>query len=543
MPRIQTLLRTLWYQRPGQWSARVRHELRGVRPRRYGGSPPGLRFDAPVTPFLGAPGHVHCIDLDSISMLNREVSFAGGIDWETNEAGPLWLYQLHQFDWARSCRLSPEDRLTVIRDWIARHPAGTGWQGGPTSLRLLVWLKLLLSPEALPADETARRQILASIADQVVTLEAHLETHLLANHYLWNLLALVFAGICLEGGPAQGALGHADRLLAELDEQFGADGAHYERSPMYHALLLENVLDLVNAIGAAPDRAPSGLGETLRVKVAAMLGALEVWTHPDGDIALFGDSAHGAAPLPSQLHAYGAALGIAPALPSETGVLRQAGFARLEGGPFVLIASAHVPSPAYTPGHAHCDALSFELSVGGRRVVTDAGVYEYAPGPRRDHARSTAAHATVVIHGQEQAELWASHRIGGRPDVALTRGGPGRRAVAVCAGWATPEILHKRTFEVGERELTLLDQFDRAAPTAELRLPLAPGLEPTLDGRVARLDLAPGSLRIELPQEAEWVIERAAAYPEFGRELSRAVLVGRARDLVSARWRMTPGEA
>ena len=538
MPRIPTLLRTLWYLRSQQWSGRIRHRLLGVRPRRYRGSPPDLRFDAPVTPFLGAPGHVHCSDLETLWMLNQQVSFAAGIDWETQEGGPLWLYQLHQFDWARSCRLSPEDRITAISDWIARHPAGTGWDGGPTSLRLFVWLKLLTSPEALPEDEAMRRAMLASIADQVVTLEAHLETHLLANHYLWNLLALVFAGICLEGGPADGALAHADRLVGELYEQFGADGAHYERSPMYHALLLENVLDLVNAIAAAPGRAPSGLGETLHGKAASMLGALEVWTHPDGDIALFGDSAHGAAPLPSQLHAYGAALGIAPAPPSETGVLRQAGFARLEGGPFVLIASAHVPSPAYVPGHAHCDALSFELSVGGRRVVTDTGVYEYVPGARRDQARSTAAHATVVIGGQEQAELWAAHRIGGRPDVALTHVEPGRSAIGVCAGWATPEVLHRRTFEVGEREVTLLDEFDRAAPTAELRLPLAPGLEPELGGRIARIDLAPGTLRIELPGSAEWTLERSAAYPEFGREVERWVLLGRARDLDRAEWRL-----
>jgi uncharacterized heparinase superfamily protein len=33
--------------------------------------------------------------------------------------------------------------------------------------------------------------------------------------------------------------------------------------------------------------------------------------------------------------------------------------------------------PSYQPGHAHCDALSFELCIGRERVVTDTGVTEY----------------------------------------------------------------------------------------------------------------------------------------------------------------------
>ena len=50
------------------------------------------------------------------------------------------------------------------------------------------------------------------------------------------------------------------------------------------------------------------------------------------------------------------------------------------------------PAPDYMPGHAHCDALAFELSVGPERVVTDTGVYEYVEGARRAHCRATRAH-------------------------------------------------------------------------------------------------------------------------------------------------------
>ena len=542
MVRPMTLLRTLWYLKPKQWRGQLRRlRSRTVTPVSWGGPAPTLRSARPPADFLGAPDHVHCTDLGSLQMLNRSVSFEGGIDWEPAEPGPLWRYHLHQFDWARTSRLSPEDRAVAIRDWIANHRVGTGWDGGPTSLRSIVWIKLLLGGDALPDDPALRQEMLASLADQLETLQANLETHLLANHYLWNLIALVFAGVALQGPLADKALAWQGQLMAELDEQVGADGAHYERSPMYHALLLEHLLDLANVMRAVPQRAPRELVACVEAKIAAMRGALSIWTHPDGRIALFGDSAHGIAPFPSQLHAYADTLGIAARGPAEPGVLRQGGFARLEGGPFVLIASAAPPTPAYQPGHAHCDALSFELSVAGRRVVTDTGVAEYAPGALRDHARSTAAHATVEIAGAEQAELWAAHRVGGRPDVALTQVEPGRSAVGVCAGHATPEILHKRRFEVTPEGVRLEDSFDRAAPTAILRLPLAPEFEPDLEHRVATIMLGEQRLIISLPAEADWIVERAAVFNQFGLVEERAVLTGRATGLASATWNFTLG--
>ncbi len=538
MARLPTLIRTLWYLRPEQWTGQVRRALRhGVVPLAFDGPAPTLALAEPKTPFLGAPGHVYAEDLDMLRMINREVVFEGGIDWTTDKGGPLWTYQLHQFDWARSVRLDPETRLAAIGEWIAHHPSGVGWDAGPTSLRLFAWLKLLLAPGALPAEAASREQVLGSIADQVKTLAANLETHLLGNHYLWNLLALVFAGIVLDGETGQRALAHHTRLLAELDEQFGADGAHYERSPMYHALLLENVLDLVNVLAATPGRGPVGFEDGLRTRAARMVGALQVWTHPDGDVAQFGDTALDFAPRPSQLVAYAGALGIEPANPEPPGVLRQAGFVRLEKDGFVLLATAGVPSPTYQPGHAHSDALSFELSIDGRRVVTDTGVFEYVPGDRRQIARSTAAHATVVIEEKEQSELWAAHRIGGRPDVAWTQIEPGRSATGVCAGWATPEVLHKRTFALEDDGFTIEDRFDVAAKSVVMVLPLAPGLDPDLEGSRVRVPLGAATLRIELPKEAEWEVVSAPAYPEFGKEVERDVLVGRGSDVVAASWK------
>jgi hypothetical protein len=219
-------------------------------------------------------------------------------------------------------------------------------------------------------------------------------------------------------------------------------------------------------------------------------------------------------------------------------VLDASGYARLEAGPFVLIASAGSPQPSYNPGHAHCDALSFELSVAGRRVVTDTGVYEYQSGERRRVARATASHATIEIDGREQSEVWDAHRIGGRADAGLVKVEPPHVFEGVCAGFATPEVLHRRQIEVTPDAVSIRDTLDAPAPRARLVLPFAPDLEPVLDGSRARVALAQGTLEIDLPESVRFRVERTPYYPEFGRERERAALVGEARDLARAEWRL-----
>src|SRR4029453_5985084 len=310
---------------------------------------------------------------------------------------------------------------------------------------------------------------------------------------------------------------------------------------MYHALVLERVLDLVNVLRSRPGGAPAPLSDVLADCAARMLRALRVLCHPDGEIALFGDSVFGVAQPAAALEAYAARLGITAAPDRPAGLLADAGFVRLAAGPFVLIASVGGPSPAYQPGHAHCDALAFELSVASERIVTDTGVYEYACGARRETSRATRSHATLQVDGEEQAELWGAHRVGGRPQVARRAVEPGRRAEAALRGWSRPQVEVARTFEVEAAEVRLRDQVSGAPRSVRLMLPLAPGVSAMLERGAARLATGAGrALRLELPEGVAWRLERAPYYPEFGRERERTILVGEAPHLAHASWRIRP---
>src|SRR6185503_15998390 len=64
-----------------------------------------------------------------------------------------------------------------------------------------------------------------------------------------------------------------------------------------------------------------------------------------------------------------------------------------------------------TGGHAHADALSVTLFSGGRELLVDPGTCVYNCAPEwRDYFRSTRAHNTVTIDGQDQAERGGTFR-------------------------------------------------------------------------------------------------------------------------------------
>jgi len=586
--RTGTLLRTVRPLRFAQVLAQLRHALLGIAPPRRaplaGGKAPALAIARPATAYLPPPPHVKRLDDGRFELLATAFAPPSGADWTTREHGPLFAYHLHQHEYLRCADVPPALREQTIGDWIRSQRGGVGWDPHPTGLRLVAWGKLLTTPGQLPGDDgtnggagvgmdaasgtvdAARDAMLRSFADQAETLSHALEVRLQANHLLSNLLCVVFAGMLIDS-PSSGAWrARAARLRRELAAQVHPDGGHEERSPMYHAALLEGVLDLLNLCRAAPERAPAGLADALVSSASRMSAALEVLSHPDGRIALFADSAFDVAPDPGELREYAARLGVgsggevARAHDGADGRgerrsarLPDTGYLRLVAGDWWLVASVAGPSPAHQPGHAHCDALAFELSVAGRPLVADPGVFEYVAGPRRRYARATSSHATLQVDGEEQAEIWSAHRVGGRPEVALVRFDARGEAEATCRGWSRRRTLHRRRFRMTPDGVEIKDAIEGPASALRACLPIAPGWEvelvpgegpvaaaggagsesavasPARGGAVARCRALDGSgvaVEITLPGAFAWRVEAGTCFPSFGRALARPVLVG-----------------
>jgi uncharacterized heparinase superfamily protein len=338
--------------------------------------------------------------------------------WNDPETPKLWLYNLHYFDDlnSRDAGSRREWHQALVRRWIDDNPPalGNGWEPYPTSLRIVNWVKWALG--GAPLSEDAVR----SLAVQVRCLARSLETHLLGNHLFGNAKALVFAGLFFEGAEADGWLAKGVSLLRrEVPEQILPDGGHFERSPMYHSLILEDLLDLANlarAYGGTPGAPVCLPRDEWQEAAGRMLAWLAAMRHPDGEIVLFNDAAFGIAPPPAELAAYAARLGLSPAPAPGDGVthLSESGYIRVERHESVVFLDAAPLGPDYLPGHGHADTLSFEWSLSGDRVFVDAGVSLYDACPERLYQRGTKAHNTVVVDGEDSSEVWGSFRVARR---------------------------------------------------------------------------------------------------------------------------------
>jgi uncharacterized heparinase superfamily protein len=261
--------------------------------------------------------------------------------------------------------------------------------------------------------------------EQLLWLEANLEFHLQANHLLKNAKALVFSGVYFSGDIAHRHLGAGMRLmLEETAEQILADGGHFERSPMYHCIALEDVLDVINLLNANAGLVISEDLDALCRTASRGLRFLEEILAADGEIPLFNDAAFGISPEPSELLAYGRRIVDGSPNDKSTGPSRiclpDTGYYGYRYNGDSLLIDCGPMGPDYQPGHGHCDALSYELCINGRRVIVDSGVHDYEKSELREYVRSTAAHNTVRIDGMEQSEIWGAFRVArrARPIVA-----------------------------------------------------------------------------------------------------------------------------
>jgi len=422
---------------------------------------------------------------------------AGGRDsWNDPARDKLWLYNLHYFDDLNAA--GREERqpwhLALLQRWVNENPPGqgNGWEPYPTSLRIVNWIKwsLTFAPEGGGVAVALPPASLQSLAVQARWLSPRLEHHLLGNHLFANAKALVFAGAFFVGPEADRWRTLGLRLLArELGEQILADGGHFECSPMYHAILLEDVLDVLNLAGAYPGLLDDAVLALCRVKAVAMLNWLAPMTHPDGEISFFNDAAMGIAPPLAELVAYAARLGIAAdvAPASPCGWLRDSGYVRLAAGPAVAILDVAPIGPDYLPGHAHADTLSFELTLFGQRVIVNGGTSRYGSGPERLAERGTAAHSTVQIDGADSSEVWGGFRVARRArpfDVQVPTGeGPLQEVSAAHDGYRrlAGRPVHRRTWDLTTGRFVVSDRLDGGFATAVARFHLHPAIEVVAD--------------------------------------------------------------
>jgi hypothetical protein len=377
--------------------------------------------------------------------LNKKHRFNEDINWNFQEYGNLWAYNLNYFEFLHQPNLSKQEGLALIHNFIDRKSAlHIGFAPYPISLRNIFWIRFLTKYSI------QNKRIDSFLYATYKLLSRHLEYHLLGNHLLENAFSLLFGAYYFQD---EKLYCKAKKILKkELQEQILKDGAHFELSPMYHSIMLYRVLDCYNLV---INNVIFGyeLKDLLRENGEKMLAWLNKMTFRNGDIPLVNDAAFGIAPTPQQLNEYAFRLGINC---NEAIALKESGYRKCKNEKFEIIVDIGNICPDYQPGHAHADTFNFILYINKRPVIIDTGTSTYEINDTRFYERGTAAHNTIVLSDKNSSEVWSGHRVAKRAKVKILEDSKSK-ITAMHNGYSSP---HYRNFSFDADQIKIVDSID-----------------------------------------------------------------------------------
>ena len=381
-----------------------------------------FHFDDPVNWHLEprAGRVVPRLHWSQIDFLDPSVAGDKKIIWELNR-------QQYLLTLGRAYARTGDERycaifLSHLEAWMAENPPkfGINWASAlEVAYRSIAWLWALMF---FRSSTSLTPQAFLPILKQLVVNGRHIESYLSVffspnTHLTGEALGLYCLGTLVPFLPEADrwrATGRAI-LLQQLPKQVRDDGTYFENATYYHRYTLDIYLYFaVLASGRGEPLDPSALA-----RIESLADALKVLIKPDGTHGLFGDDDGGrllpldsAAPndfRPALCNAavffdrpdYKAAAGhlaeetiwlFGPAASirynSLADVPKPSGSCALrDGGLFVMrdsgLRAANQliidcgPHGALNCGHAHADALAFELVAHGRSLLMDAGTFTY----------------------------------------------------------------------------------------------------------------------------------------------------------------------
>ncbi len=363
------------------------------------------------------------------------------ITWELNRH--QYFAILGQAYWLTGDERYAKTFATHINSWLAENPPklGINWASSlEVAFRSISWTWALhffrrsaaLTPETL-----------LSIAKFLYLNASHLETYLSTyyspnTHLTGEALGLFYLGTLFpEFKDSVRWRRTGLRILVEqLEPHVQPDGVYFEQSSYYHRYTADFYLHLRILLEANKEAVPPGVDE----KLQQLLDFLMYITRPDGRTPLFGDDdggrllkldnrpandfratlATGAVVFNRGDYKFVAAdateetlwllgpnaLTKLDQLQASEPASRSKAFAH--SGYYVMRDSWNAEANylffdcghhgADNCGHAHADALSFELAANGQTMLIDPGTYTYTASKElRDSFRDSFAHNTLTV--------------------------------------------------------------------------------------------------------------------------------------------------
>jgi uncharacterized heparinase superfamily protein len=405
------------------------------------------------------------------------------LDPATGDHKVIWELNRHQhwLAFGRAWWLSGEPRfadaiIAQLVSWMTVNPPLTGvnWASMlELGFRTQSWLWALhfLLSDARYMSAAQRPwlvDLILGLDRQLTHIEQNLSYYFSPNtHLTGEALALYVAGVALpELAQSARRIDISRRvLMSEIDRQIGRDGGHAERSTHYHRYTLEfYLLALLTAERAGDEEAAAAFGDAVHRLATAMrtladdrglvpqIGdddggmlwpiagrqprdvrdalahaavvldrpELAPWGVPEETFWIAGASRNVAAAFDRADEGWGTALTASSTPAVETTPLDDMGYIVVRNGEGDHLVFDVGPHGYLNGGHAHSDALSVTLGIGGMPLLLDPGTVTYTMDPAlRDRMRSSALHNTVTIDGRSAAQPAGPFHWRRRNDAAL----------------------------------------------------------------------------------------------------------------------------
>ncbi len=538
-----------------------------------------------------------------------DVASGAGVDvkvpWELSRCHHLVVlaqawYLTRQEQFATEC-------FAQWESWLAANPWGYGVNWTSTlevAIRAVNWLWAFGLLAGAPGWSPVRRTKLASsLGRHGRHIEHNLEVGMrngkvvVGNHYLGNVCGLACLGLlCPELPDARRWRQVGCRALEqEMRRQVLPDGFFFESSTSYHRLAIE--FFLIPAL--LTSRAGEAMSAQYLERLESMLDIILYTTRPDGSVPQIGDNDDGRLLIlsgypdwPRHDHRYLLALGAAifqrddfkvaagsfveelfwllgkeavekfDALQIEHKCPESRDFPagglyviRSQDGRDYALVRAGSPTPTAPTAHAHNDLLSLELWIAGEPVCIDPGTYCYTSDvEERNRFRSTAAHNTVMVDGQEINRIPPDEpfRLDWDAQVKLLEWSVGEREVRLvaehdgyCNLHASPR--HRRTvsfnpesraWKIEDSVTTLLE--DTVDFTVRFHSPIPVHVVSESD---TSFTSNIGSVRLEGQADAQLIIsvEESRYAIQYGKVVPRYTLSVRCNSTSSLSCRIYPG--
>lgn len=525
----------------------------------------GLRFDG-RTPqrLLIAPHDLRTADATIANDIYRgRLSLAGAVAdigttspfllsppskaWQEELLSFAWLRHLHAADDA----VSRVHARALIGDWIAIQGRGhpVAYKPEVMARRIISWLSH--SPLYLEkADPAYYQAVMKSLGRQLRHLSRHAATSEDGLPLLTTYIAMAYATLCISGlERLQARVGR--KLAAELNRQVLPDGGHISRNP---SAILELLLDLLPLRQTYLSRDIVPPAEIIGA-IDRMLPMVRFFRHGDGDFALFNGMGRTPIGAISSVLAYDDTLG------KHAEQAPHSGYQRLEGGKTQVLMDAGKPPPSSISSRAHGGCLSFELSYGNQRIITNCGTSAAMREEWRHAARLTAAHSTLSIDGASSVQflggkdnnVHGSPIVGGVKSVQLKREAvdDGVMVEARHDGYRALGLLHTRrlTLSADGLELEGQDRMTRSATffsrtrAYAIRFHIHPSIAAELDRDGRTVVLTP-------PNGERWLFSAASSTPRLdesvfladpkgARNTSQIVFTGQCGNEAVVKWRLS----